>query len=178
VAGAVPLRFSARPLVATIRRDEELAIAVSGDGRLERIADFLPIGEDRVAGDYRVDLSVKGTAASPEATGRVAVTNGSYSSQDYGTELTAINLELLGDHSSLRLARLSAGDGKSGRLQGSGSVDLAASPSPLLNLQTKLSQILVANTDEAHATVDADLRAGGSLAEPTLYARIVVPRSD
>jgi translocation and assembly module TamB len=176
--GTIPLRLSVRPLSAAIPENEKLDLRVAGDGRLEKLAEILPLGEDQIAGGYRISLSVGGTSAQPDVGGRIVVSDASYLNQDYGTQLRGLNLELVGDRGRLQLTRLAAGDGKAGVLQGSGSLDLAATPSPTLDFQTKLTRFLLANSDDAQAAVDGDIRASGSLLAPRLYARIMLPRGE
>ncbi len=177
-AGTAPVRLSARPLSAAIPPEGELSLRVDGEGRLEKLAEVLPLGEDRLAGDYRIALAVEGTPARPEIGGSVAITKASYLNQAYGTELRNLEVELSGDRQSLRLASLSAGDGKSGTLQGSGQLDFAAPGSPALDFQVRLSRFLVANTDEARAEADAEIHAEGSLAAPRLNGRILLSRGE
>ncbi|HTO82166.1 MAG TPA: hypothetical protein VMQ73_08020, partial [Methylomirabilota bacterium] len=128
IAGTVPFAISSSPLSVTLPRDRPLALTVDGDGRLEKLAELLPLGEDRLAGHYRLALAVKGTLAAPEAGGRLTIDQGAYAGQAFGTRIKAIDAELTGDGSKLQLTRFTATDGQAGRLNASGSIDLAASP--------------------------------------------------
>jgi translocation and assembly module TamB len=178
IAGTVPFAISASPLSVTLPQDRPLALTVDGDGRLEKLAELLPLGEDRLAGHYRLALAVKGTPAAPQAAGRFTIDQGSYSGQAFGTRIKAIDAELTGDGSKLQLTRFTGTDGQAGRLSASGSIDLAASPSPVFDLKGTLTQFLAASSDDARATVDADIRIDGSVAAPKLFARIRMPHGD
>jgi len=176
-SGSLPLRLSARPFAVAVPQSGEVQLKLSGDGKLQRLAQILPMGEDRITGDYKVALTVTGTPAVPTMGGKVTIANGSYLNQDYGTELRGLALELTGNESRLTLTRLEAHDSKSGRLQGSGSFDLAGEQ-PRMDLNAKLTNFLVANSDEAVVPVDAEFRASGKAASPALFGRVTLWRSD
>ncbi|HTZ78946.1 MAG TPA: translocation/assembly module TamB domain-containing protein [Stellaceae bacterium] len=176
VRGTVPVRITAEPPSVTVPENQRMALAIDGDGKLETIAELLPIGEDRVAGHYQLALTVGGTLDAPVTGGRFTVDGGYYQNQAFGTELRNLNAELVGDLSRLRLVRLEADDGAAGKLTAAGTVDLAASGS--LDLQAQLVRFLVARTDEARAIADADVHLDGTLSAPRLVARIQVPHGD
>ena len=157
-SGTVPLLLSARPLAVAVPQAGRLDLHLAGDGKLEKLAQILPMGEDRITGDYRVALGVGGTPARPDIGGKIAIADASYLNQDYGTELRGLALELTGNQSRLQLTRLAARDSRSGTLEGSGDLDLAGA-APRLDFQARLTNFLVANSDEAKAPVDADIRA-------------------
>ena len=175
--GTVPLLLSARPLAVAVPQQGRLDLHLAGDGKLEKLAQILPMGEDRITGDYRVALAAGGTPARPEMGGTVTIANASYLNQDYGTELRGLAIELTGNQSRLQLTRLAARDSRSGTLDGSGDLDFAGA-SPRLDFQGRLTNFLVANSDEATAPVDADIRASGTLDAPKLYGRFTLRRSD
>ncbi|HEX7198477.1 MAG TPA: translocation/assembly module TamB domain-containing protein, partial [Dongiaceae bacterium] len=176
-SGSLPLQLSARPFAVAVPQSAEVQLRLSGDGKLQKLAQILPTGEDRIAGDYKVDLAVAGTPAVPTMGGKVTIANGSYLNQDYGTELRGLALELTGDQTRLTLTHLEAHDSKSGRLQGSGSLDLAGD-SPRVDFNAKLTDFLVANSDVAVVPVDAELRASGKATSPALYGRVTLWRSE
>ena len=67
--GTVPLLLSARPFAVAVPQAGRLALDLAGDGKLEKLAQILPMGEDRITGDYRVALAV-GRHAGPAGYGR------------------------------------------------------------------------------------------------------------
>ncbi|HUN47396.1 MAG TPA: translocation/assembly module TamB domain-containing protein, partial [Stellaceae bacterium] len=174
--GTVPVRIAAEPPSIAIPRDQRIGLRVDGDGKLETIAALLPIGEDRVAGHYQLALTVGGTLDAPATGGRLTLDGGYYQNQAFGTELRNLGLEVDGDLSRLRLVRLDADDGAEGKLAAAGTVDLAQSGS--LDLQAKLTRFLVAKSDEARATANADVRVDGTLGAPKLTAQIQVPQGE
>ena len=58
--GTVPLLLSARPLAVAVPQQGRLDLHLAGDGKLEKLAQILPMGEDRITGDYRVALAAGG----------------------------------------------------------------------------------------------------------------------
>src|SRR6185437_5160596 len=83
-AGAVPLVLNAKTLAPSLPPNGELAFHVEGGGELANLVDLLPIGEDRLAGKFTVDISARGTVAAPNASGQLSLRNGRYESLTYG----------------------------------------------------------------------------------------------
>jgi translocation and assembly module TamB len=178
VSGTVPFRLSARPLALAVPNDRPMALKISGDGRLEALAQVLPLGEDRMSGGYQLVFDIGGSLRSPAASGRLSIDNGRYSSRVFGTEITGIAAELTGDRTRLSLTRFEAGDGAGGTLALSGAADLAAAPEARLDFQARLSRFRIADSDQARATADGEIRLEGALSAPRLYARLTVPKGD
>lgn len=177
LTGTLPLRLGLRPFAAEMSETAPIALKASGDGDLDHIDDFLPIGEDRLTGPYRIDLTVDGTLAAPQAAGRVQISGGRYLNQRFGTQLVGLNVELAGDGTALRLTRFEAGDAGSGSIAAEGQVDLTHKPAPALDLRARLEQFQLAASDTMRATANADIRIGGTVAAPSVYARIRIPRA-
>jgi translocation and assembly module TamB len=142
------------------------------------LAQVLPLGEDRVSGHYQLALDITGTVKSPDASGRLAVDNGRYAGHAFGTTISGISAELTGDRTRLRLTRFEANDGSSGKISASGNADLAANPEPRLDFQARLSQFRIANSDQARASADGEVRVEGGLSTPKLFARLTMPKGD
>lgn len=177
LTGSVPLRVGLQPFAVDVSQTAPIALKAIGEGDLDQIDDFLPIGEDRLSGPYRVALTVEGTLAAPQAAGRVQISGGRYLNQRFGTELSGLNVELTGNGDALRLTRLEGSDAGAGRLSAEGEVDLKNKPAPALDLRARLQQFQLAASDNMRATANADIRVGGTVAAPSLYARIQIPRA-
>lgn len=176
--GTVPFRLNHQALAIAIPNDRPMSLKISGEGRLEVLAQALPLGEDRIAGHYQLALDIAGTLKSPDARGRLSIDGGRYTSRAFGTDISGITAELTGDRSELRLTRFDAGDGNSGKINASGAVDLAAKPEARIDFQAAMSQFRIANSDQARASADGEVRVTGGLSEPKLYARLRVPKGD
>ncbi len=177
VTGVLPLRLSLRPFAFEVSQTAPIALKASGEGDLDQLDDFLPIGEDHMAGPYRVALTIDGNLADPQAAGRVQISGGRYLNQRFGTQLLNINVELAGDGDALRLTRFEGTDANSGRISAEGRVDLKNKPAPALDLRARLQQFQLAASDAMRATSNAEIRVGGTVAAPSLFARIQIPRA-
>src|SRR3546814_9538389 len=85
---------------------------------------FVPLPQHRLDGRAEIAVAVSGTLGSPEADGRIALTQGRYENLEMGTILD--DLTLLADISKERvtLAELGAVDGAGGKVSGSGELAL------------------------------------------------------
>ena len=177
LTGSLPLRLSLQPFAADVSQTAPITLKANGEGDLDQLTDFLPIGEDRLSGPYRIGLTVGGTLADPQAAGRVQISGGRYLNQRFGTQLMNLNVELTGDGDALRLTRFEGTDANAGRLAAEGRIDLKNKPAPALDLRARLQQFQLAASDTMRATSNADIRLGGTIAAPTLYARVQIPRA-
>jgi translocation and assembly module TamB len=168
VTGSVPLLLDPRSLAPRLPPTGRLAFHFEGEGQLADIVDLLPLGEDRLAGQFTVDVSVTGTVASPVASGRFTLRNGRYESLVFGTVLAGVSFDLVGDRDRLVVQSFAAGDGEGGTLALTGSVNLAASAGPSLDFSGRLKSFRVVRRDEATGRASGELRLSGSLAQPRL----------
>jgi translocation and assembly module TamB len=178
VAGTLPLDLAASSLADMIPASRPIALKLDGDGQLQGFVELLALGEDRLSGHYTVALTIEGTRAEPRAGGRLAIADGRYLNQAYGTELRNLAATLEGDQTRLKLTQFSAQDAHGGTLTATGSIDLAALPSPLLDLKASLSSLRVANSDTARVTANGDVGIGGSMTQPKLTANLTIPRAE
>jgi translocation and assembly module TamB len=174
ITGEVPVRISQHPYGATVPRHEPFALRAEGDGKLEDIADLLPIGEDKLSGQYHLDLRASGTVASPNAAGQVTLSNGHYESLAYGTVLSGMTLDLVGNRDRIVLRRFSATDGSEGRLDISGTSLLTAKPAPAFDITAALRKFQLVHRDEAVAHGSGDLHITGNMAEPRVMGEFRV----
>src|SRR5262249_60197225 len=99
-----------------------LSFQLQGAGRLENLADLLPLGEDRVSGQFAADITVGGTVATPSASGRLKLSDGRYENFATGAVLTNLQAEAAGDRDRITLTSFSAGDSSSRSLKTPGEV--------------------------------------------------------
>jgi translocation and assembly module TamB len=176
--GTLPLDFTASSLMEVVPADRPIALKLDGDGQLRGFTEMLALGEDRLSGHYTVALTIEGTRAEPRVRGRLALADGRYLNQAYGTELRNVAATLEGDQTKLKLTQFSAEDMHGGTLKAAGGIDLAALPSPLLDLKASLTGLRVTNIDTARVTATGDVGIEGSLAEPKLTANLTIPRAE
>jgi translocation and assembly module TamB len=176
--GSVPLELDAQRLSLHLPPQRAVAFHLEGDGELGNLADTLPIGEDRLAGRFTIDVSVSGTVAVPEANGRLSLRNGRYESLATGTVLTGVNFDLVGNRDRLVLQNFAASDGAKGKLDLSGAVDLAAAGGPAFELAGRLASFRLLQLDQATAAVSGDMQLAGNIVAPRLGARLRIEHAE
>jgi translocation and assembly module TamB len=162
LTGSAPLAFDMTTFTPRIAPGATLALALKGGGRLENLSSIVPLGEDRVAGAFTIDVAVGGTVASPRPRGRVAITGGRYTNMALGTELDGIELVLTGAGERFQLDRLTATDGKAGKLNASGAIDFGQTPARV-GFALGFTDFLVARGDNMTIAADGDLKLAGTL---------------
>lgn len=177
-SGRAPLALDPQRLTPRLPPQGGLALHVEGGGELANLADVLPLGEDRLAGRFEVDVSVDGTVAAPVASGRLSVRNGRYESLFWGTTLTDVSFDVVGDHERLVLRNFHADDGAKGRLALSGGVDLAAAAGPTFDVAGSFKSFRAVQRDEATATVSGDVGLTGTIAAPRLGAKLTIEQAE
>jgi translocation and assembly module TamB len=177
IAGAAPFAFDLANFQPRRARDQSVAIKVAGGGRLENLVSIVPLGEDRVAGAFTVDASVGGTLESPRPAGRVTISDGHYANMALGTELDGIDLALNGVGERFVLDHLTATDGKGGKLNASGAVDVSAPP-VRLDVSLGFKDFLVARSDDTTVQADGDLKLAGTLADMKVTGSIKVDHGE
>ena len=138
-----------------------LTAAAKGEIDLELANAFIPGGADHVAGRATVDLSAGGAVGNPVLAGSVALDDGSYENQRYGTRLQKITVRLEGSGSKLTLASLSAQTPGGGTISGSGDVDFADGMP--VTIAVKMDQARLINAALGTAVTDGALQVEGAL---------------
>ena len=177
-SGTAPLLISARPFGLSVPPQGRLALRLQGAGEIGRLADLLPIGEDRLGGRFAADLSLAGTVAAPSAGGRVSLSAGRYESFATGAVLTGIDAVLSGDRDHLALTSFSAADSAGGKVTAEGRIALDGAAGPTASLAARLSNFRVAARDEAVVTASGQARVAGPLTALEVKAPLVIDRAD
>jgi translocation and assembly module TamB len=177
VTGSAPFAFDLVNLTVGKPRNPDLALKISGGGRLENLTSIVPLGEDRVTGTFSIDVNLGGTIAAPQPNGRVAVTNGHYANMALGTELDGIDLAIVGDGSRFRLDHMTATDGKTGKLHAAGAVDLGVTPAKV-DLSLGFTDMLVARGDNMTIDADGDLKLAGVLKDLAVSGTLKVNKAE
>ncbi len=164
VTGSAPFAFDLANFRTRSPRNQSLSAKVAGGGRLENLVSIVPLGEDQISGGFTIDVAIDGTIAAPHPSGRVLISGGRYSNMALGTELDGIDLAVNGAGDRFVLDHLTATDGKDGKLNASGAVDLAVSPARF-DLSLGFTDFLVARGDDATIAADGDLKLGGTTAD-------------
>jgi translocation and assembly module TamB len=176
--GSLPLSMSAKPLSLSLPREGRLALRLEGEGEIGRLADLLPIGEDRLAGRFTADLRVSGTVAAPDATGRLALAQGRYQNFATGAVLQGLDAVLTGDRDRLALTSFSASDGAGGKIAARGAVTLSGAAGPTADFGATLAGFRVAASDEALIKASGEVRVKGPLGALEVSAPLTINRAD
>jgi translocation and assembly module TamB len=176
--GGVPLVLNPKTLAPSLPPKGALAFHVEGEGELANLVDLLPIGEDRLAGKFTVDVSVSGTVAAPDASGQLSLRKGRYESLSYGTILAGVSFDLVGNRDRLVLQHFTAGDGDKGSLALAGAVNLAAADGPTFDVNGQLKSFHAVRRDEANATTSGDLRLTGTVTAPSFAAKLRIDSAE
>jgi translocation and assembly module TamB len=177
-AGTVPIALDLDRLTAGLPPGGARALHLDGDGDLANLADLLPLGEDRLSGRFALDATVGGTVALPTANGKLTIDKAHYVSLATGTDLSGVSLTVSGDRQRLVLQDFSASDGAKGTVTVGGSVDLAASPGPKLDLSATLRNFRALRRDEITATLSGNLHVGGTATNPDVAVKLTVDQAD
>jgi translocation and assembly module TamB len=146
-----PVFDPAAPLTASAKGEIDLGIANA----------FIPGGADHVAGKATVDLSAKGAVAQPILAGKVAISDGRYENQRYGTRLRQLTATIEGEGSRLRLVSLNARTPGGGTLSGAGDIDFADSMPVTISI--KMDKARMINAPVGTAVTDGALQVKGTL---------------
>jgi translocation and assembly module TamB len=177
-SGAAPLRLKRDPFGVELPPDGAIALKLEGDGRLQDVADLLPLGEDRVAGVFHLNATVGGTIAAPTASGSFTLSDGRYESMAAGAVVSDIAIEIAGDRDRFVLRRFTARDGAKGQFTAQGAVVLSATPGPAFDIAASMKSFRVAKRDEGTGVASGDIRIGGTLGEPDVKARIRIENAE
>jgi translocation and assembly module TamB len=178
LAGSAPLLLTPSPLGISVPPDGRLSLQLQGAGQIERIADLLPLGEDRVSGHFATDIAVGGTVAAPAASGRLRLSDARYENFATGAVLTKLQAEVVGDRDRFTLTSFSAGDSANGSLSVQGNVALKGASGPTAELSAKLVNFRVAARDEAVATATGTVSIAGPLTAPKVASTLTIDRAD
>ncbi len=177
-SGSAPLELMPGALAVRLPPDGALALKLEGTGQFADLEELLPLGEDRIAGAFSLDVSVGGTVAHPRADGGLRISDGRYESMATGTVLSNLALDLAGSREGFVLREFHAGDGEKGQMTARGSVDLAAASGPALDAVVNLESFRVLRRDEANIRSSGTIRVGGAVAAPRVAAQLRVDQGE
>ena len=175
--GSAPLQIDGTTLTVRLPPAGPLRLKLEGDGNLAALTDLLPTGEDRLGGQFHIDVSVAGTIGAPTASGGISISHGSYNSVATGMALTDIGLSVVGNRDRLEVRNFTARDSGGGNLTVSGAVNLTATPGPALDIKVELHRLQALNIDEVQAKASGEVAVTGTLAAPQIRAQITVDQA-
>jgi len=172
------LRLEPDTLTLTMPADEAIDGEVSWVGQLEPIWDLLSPYEDRFTGLGEVELVLAGSLDNPSISGYFRVDGGRYENIQSATTLVDVELRLAGDGDKLVIESLTAGDGRSGLVRGSGLIELNPAKSYPIDLRLEFSDMRLVALDDITLDASGDLALEGTLSNTRLSGEIVTGQSE
>ncbi|WP_395014884.1 translocation/assembly module TamB domain-containing protein [Dongia sp.] len=174
---ALPMAADPASGFPVFNRGAALTASAKGEIDLGLANAFIPGGADHVAGRAAVDLAAGGAVGQPVLSGKVAITEGKYENQRYGTRLSNLTAQLEGKGSKLRLVALSARTPGGGTLSGEGDFDFAGAMPVTIAIHMDKARMLDATIGTA--VTAGDLQVKGTLGEDlTLTGKIMIVKAE
>jgi len=174
----VPLRLDPETLMPTMPVNEAIDGKLSWSGDLGPVWNLLSPNEDRFSGPGEIALALEGSIDNPRIGGYFQVSGGRYENLEYATSLVDVDLRLSGDGDKLVLEKLTAGDGNTGSLTGSGFIDFIPALSYPIHLSLEFSDMLLVALDNVTLNASGNLALEGNMANAMLSGEIVAGQSE
>ncbi len=160
----VPLTVSLAEPGANLDQTAPFSADIDWTGEIGPIFDLVPAADQRLTGQATIDLAVRGTLDTPQASGEVSIKGGRYENLLTSTIIQNLTVVLVGSDQRLVIQEASGNDGQKGRLALTGAIDLAADPAPSLEINLKVDDFALARRDDLYARMDIDMAVTGDLA--------------
>ncbi len=169
-----PLELSFLPPALTWPPEGNLEGLFSVEADLENMARLFLLDLHFVYGKLSARYDISGTVKRPEFTGRLEVRDGVYENDRTGTVLRDIEVLLRADNHHLRLERVTATDGRRGRLELKGQMTMSPAEQFPFMLEGTLSDLRVMRQDFVEVTASGSLTCEGTLYESLLGGDLVL----
>ena len=169
----LPLRIEPMSLAVQLPWDEPIDGKLTWGGELGPIWDLLTTSEDRFTGRGDLALDLGGTLDALHVSGHFDLTRGQYQNIITGTTFSNVEMRLEGDRDRLVLKKLVADDGRDGRLQGNGALDLDLAKHFPMKVQVKFKETILVARDDLTARASGNMVFKGSLGKALLSGKVV-----
>ena len=173
----LPAEASAAPFRVAIDRQKPIRGRVFADGEVKPLWDLLVGGERELAGRVRLEGTIGGTLADPNATGQASVDGGRFSDGATGLALRDVVLRATLANNAVSVTQATAADGHGGKLSGDGRISLARDGAS--NLKLDLTGFRLIDNDMATASatgqVNLDRAADGKV---RLAGNLMIDRAE
>ncbi len=175
-AAAANLRITgSAPLEAT----GELDLRAQGNLDLAVANVILAPEGRRLTGSAQLDATIRGMSAAPRIDGTATVSNGRFTDEDLGLEISGIAARLVAQGDVLRIESFNGSTPNGGTLGASGQVRIDPAANFPGDLRITGNNARLDSNDLATATVDLDLSLTGALAtEPLVGGRVTLTTLD
>ncbi|KAA5802204.1 hypothetical protein F1654_10200 [Alkalicaulis satelles] len=180
-------RANASLMTGPIRNPEDLSrpdAALSGEGlvrgEVSALAAFHLASAQSLSGRADITARLSGTYAEPRFEGDARLQEGAFSDGRAGLRVEAIDLYAVFDQSSLVLERLTATDGRSGRLTGEGSVSVGEDGlgSLAADVSAAVRSFRLVGRPDLEAIGTGDVRFVYASGEGRITGRTVIDRAE
>lgn len=151
-----PLRLDAGSMTPVLPENGPLSGNVRWQGEVGPLFLLSPLDDQRLTGMGEIALGLGGTISRPQLTGYVALSGGTFEHLVAGTVIRSLDVRIDAEGRRLVLSRLSATDGGSGRLEGTGAISLAETD-PGAEFSIEIDNFIAVRRDDVTAKIDADL---------------------
>ncbi|MGD9535659.1 MAG: translocation/assembly module TamB domain-containing protein [Alphaproteobacteria bacterium] len=174
----MPMRLSLSPFALGFDENDHIEGRADGSIDLALVAPLLPLDEDTVRGQMRVEGTLGGTLANPDIQGRAVLTDGYYENFMTAATLQDIRIEIAATSEQILIERISANGLGGGTVDGGGWVRLDGGDAAPLELNVAFNRLWVARLDDASAQATGKIGLSGTLSEMVLGGNIRVDQAD
>lgn len=160
------------PVHGSIQGSANLALS------MERLTQALALQDPVINGMLLAHFDIAGTLSEPSVTGSASLDQGRIISMLTGTFLENCKLDLIAQGRQIKLREFSAEDGKAGRLNLVGDMNLSELNRPVFNLRLDSQRAHLLQLPQADATLSGSIDAKGGLDTLSITGNITVDEAD
>lgn len=175
LSAKVPLHLSLEPFAFDLPKDGALTGTLAGVIDLARVAGYLPLDGQQLAGRLTLALGLAGTPASPQLTGQADLAAGRVTDAQTGFLLRDLKAALRTRDGKLFIDSLSGSDRRQGTLTAKG--ELTASPLAY-KVEATTKTLEVVRSDIGQVSLSGDARIEGDPTAVTVWSRLTVGRAE
>lgn len=168
----LPLALDPDSLLPEVSETAPFSASVSWSGEVAPLWNLTPFDLHRLTGNADVQGQVAGSLSAPQITGHLTLAGGRYENLEVGTLLKKIEISVDLTDEQATLSQLTATDGKSGKLTGSGSAELDPAAGFPFRLDAELKDLILLRSDEVTGGASGTLSVEGSTEESKLSGRL------
>jgi translocation and assembly module TamB len=153
-----------------------LSLALRADTfSIDWLQPFLdPETVENLQGTFTADVAIEGTREAPVFDGQISLAEGGMRLPALGITYTGVQSNVSFEGTEATVETLEARTGRSGRLTGTGTIDLAELTLGTFNLDLQARDFRTIDTREYRATTDADIQLRGTTEEPVIQGSVRV----
>ncbi len=147
---------------------------IQGRANLKTLSDSGLLVNYRMSGEVTADLTVTGSAASPQARGTLELKNGRFVAAISGLDLRDINVLVRGAGRRIEIARAAATDGRDGKISATGHVTLDAAHGNPFDVTVTADRLRAIARDDIRMTVSGQIKVAGRQGDMAARGKVTV----